>query len=194
MKTHICFILFLFCTINSYSQPAYKITHGIKAGVAFADIKMNYVNNSSSPGIKMKTDIVVGSYLNIAANKHLVFQPALLYVGKGTRDSRQDFYSYPYKFNYLEIPLNMLYKSQVKNGIYFIGGGLSPAFLLNNKEFRNEIKSFDLGINVLAAYMLPIGFSINLGYTYGLVNLSNNKEYISNIQNRYFSIAAGYEF
>ena len=83
---------------------------------------------------------------------------------------------------------------QEKKGIYFWGGGLSPAIVLNRYLNGSEIKSFDLGINVLAGYQFPMGFSINLGYTYGLLNLSSNKSYISKIQNKYFSLTTSFEF
>jgi len=95
--------------------------------------------------------------------------------------------------HYLEIPLNIHYKAQTKRGIFLSGGGVSPAFILNN-YYGNQIKQFDLGINILTSYLWPMGFSINLGYTYGLLNLSSNKSYISKIQNKYFSLTAGYEF
>ncbi len=182
----LCSVLPLFLLVmNVYSQQERIVKFGVKAGVAFAALKQDYVDNSSSSNSVMKPGLIFGGFANIAISKSIFFQPSILYVSK-----RYDYYN---RNHYLEIPLNILYKAQTKRGIFLTGGGVSPAFILNN-YYGNQIKQFDLGVNVLVGYQLPIGFSINLGYTYGLLNLSSNKSYISKIQNKYFSLTAGYEF
>jgi Outer membrane protein beta-barrel domain len=192
MKKILCGV-FLLAVINVYSQSVNKLSYGIKTGLAFANTQKGYNNNSASE-IKVKTGFMAGGFLNFSLGKSLVFQPALLYVRKGGNEFTGNSYSIPFHFNYLEIPLNLLYKSGTGRGTYFLGGGLSPALHLNSEYYGSEIKDFDLGINFLAVYKIPIGFSINLGYTYGLINASSNKGYIKTIKNRYFSITVGYEF
>jgi hypothetical protein len=43
-------------------------------------------------------------------------------------------------------------------------------------------------------YEIPIGFSLNLNYTHGLVNVSGVREYMPVFRNRSFGIAVGYTF
>ncbi len=182
----LCSVIPLFLLVmNVYCQQETSVKFGIKAGVAFATLKQDYIDSSFSSNSVVKPGLIFGGFANIAISKSIFFQPSILYVSK-----RYDYYN---RNHYLEIPLNILYKAQTKRGIFLSGGGVSPAFILNN-YYGNQIKQFDLGIGVLVGYQLPIGFSINLGYTYGLLNLSSNKSYISKIQNKYFSLTAGYEF
>ena len=195
MKNKVLFTSLLFFAANAFSQPGSKIKFGIKLGVALAKSKLEYPDNSSYK-FQTKSRLIAGGYVDFGINKDVVFQPALLYVRKGVRETTQSQYNYGSNvlFNYLEIPLNILYSVPAKKGNYFIGGGLSPAIKLNNYLYGDELKSVDLGVNLLAGYKFSVGFSINIGYTYGLLNVSNNKEYASKIQNKYFSLAAGYEF
>lgn len=192
-KKFYCSILLLL-TMNAYRQQASTIKFGIKFGAAFAKNKLEFTNNSVPYNLKTKIGLMAGCYVDFLVNEKMLFQPALLYVRKGAKEQTGYTYSPSLIYNYLEIPLNILYRSPAKNGRYFFGGGLSPAFRFTNHLYGNELKSFDLGANVLAGYQFPMGFSINLGYTYGMLNVSKFKESISKIQNRYFSLPVGYEF
>ena len=195
MKKQFCIILLLFLTSNIYCQQVKKIIFGIKTGAAFAKSKMDYVSNGSSPNIKMKADIMGGVFVNIYLNKNISLQPALLYVPKGGRESIYSGEYYPLRYTYIETPLNIVYKTKASSGTFYFGGGLSPAFRIKSYLFGNDdVKDFDVGINVLAGYMVPLGFSINHNYTYGLLNLSIDKNYASKIQNRFVGVTAGYEF
>jgi hypothetical protein len=187
MKKQLITVIILFAALNVFSQQEDKIKFGIKTGIAFTNTKLVYVNDPPLGSLQTKNGFILGCFLNISFSKNVVFQPSVLYVGKGYNNY------YYYAYHYLEIPLNILYKTQTKSGIFLLGGGVSPAFILSTYS-GNQIKKFDFGINVLAGYQLPIGFSINVGYTYGLLNLSNNKNYISNIQNKYLGLTVGYEF
>ncbi len=190
MNKKILGILIVFFSINANSQTENKVKFGIKTGLAFSSTRQEYVNDGSPGPLQTKTSLLLEMYLNVAVNKSLVFQPAVVFLTKGAVNS----YGYGEGINYFEIPLDILHKLPVKNGMFFLGGGLSPAFRVSNYYSGDDIKQFDLGLNVLATYQTPIGFSINLSYTYGLLNLSNNKTYITNYQNRYLSVCAGYEF
>ena len=95
-------------------------------------------------------------------------------------------------YNYFELPLNVLYKLPSNNSKYYLGGGLSPAIKTKDYYYGGLTKEFDLGINLSAAFKVPIGFSINLNYTYGLLNVSGFGT--SEIKNRYLGLTAGYEF
>ncbi|MDN3659310.1 outer membrane beta-barrel protein [Ferruginibacter paludis] len=198
MEKKLCCTAFLFLAINLFGQSPGKVKFGIKLGTAVAKSRVEYNDdNTSTFKYRAKTGLIAGGYIDIAINKTVSFQPAILYVRKGVKEimqSSQYFYGTKMAFNYMELPLNILYASYVKTGNYFIGGGLSPAIKLSDYLYGDELKSFDLGIDVLVGYKSQMGFSINLGYTYGMLNVSDFKNYIKKIQNKYFSIALGYEF
>jgi hypothetical protein len=183
-------IVYLFLTLHIYAQSEKDIKFGFKAGLAFSSSQIEYQANIPTETSGTKTSLLLGIFLNIPVNKSLFFQPAVFFLSKGIKNQYGDNFGY----NYFEVPLNILYKSPAKNGMFFMGGGLSPAFKVSEYYNGNALKKFDLGLNVLAGYQSPIGFSINLGYTYGLLNVSTNKEEVKNFKNRYFSVSAGYEF
>ncbi len=193
MKKSCCFFLFAFFSTSIYSQQG-KVKFGMQMGAVFAKTKIEYVNQVNNLAYASKTGFTGGCYLNYTLNDKLLMQPALLYVSKGARQNFQNGFNYPMKYNYLELPLNILYKIKTGTGSYLLGGGLSPALKLNSIRSANEIKSFDLGVNALAIYQFTLGFSVNLRYTYGLLNTSAAKNYFNKIQHKYFSLTAGYEF
>lgn len=186
MKKITLIILIFFFSINASCQSETKIKFGFKTGLAFSSARQEYLNDAAPVPLQSKTSLLIETYLNVKIKESLYFQPALIFLSKGP--------SYSYGTNYFEIPLDILHKLSVKNGMFFLGGGLSPAFKVSTSYGSDDIKRFDLGLNALATYQTSIGFSISLSYTYGLLNLSNNKTYITNYQNRYLSVCVGYEF
>ncbi len=186
MKIKGSVIILVLFSLNVFSQPL-KVKVGIKAGISFANSKI--VSQGNYPSIvPNRAGLTAGGFLNIYPGKNLMIQPAVMFVSKGGR------YYDGLRMGYLEIPINVLYKPASQKGTYFFGGGFSPAFELNGDYYgyQPDMKKFDLGINVLAGYVFPIGFSINLGYTHGILDISNEETY--SLRNRYFAITAGYEF
>lgn len=175
-----------------------KIKFGIKAGVAIANTKVEY-NTTTTPGNgkpKSKLGAMAGVFARLALGNKACFQPELLMVGKGMKENNQNYF-YRNDLTYLELPLNILYKPSGSKGSFFIGGGPAPAFYIGENVFYSgyqSVKKFDVGINVLTGYELPIGFSINLNYTYGLLNISENKVDVPVIKNRSFGLTVGYTF
>lgn len=128
MKKKLCILPILVLAINVYSQQETSVKFGVKAGVAFAALKQDYVDNSISSNSVMKPGLIFGGFANITINKSILFQPALLYVRKGVYEKFQSS-RIPIPYNYYELPLNFLYKFKKKPGSYFLGGGVSPAFI-----------------------------------------------------------------
>lgn len=138
------------------------------------------------------------------------FQPALNFVQKGTKleqDDVKDIVTY----NYLEVPLNFVYRTQKEQG-FFIGAGPSVAFGLSGKEkysdFQNsadskvkfgsgddEVKSIEFGVNALAGYKFGNGFLFSANYNLGLSNIQNgSSDEMGTVKNRYFAFKIGYSF
>lgn len=174
------------------------IKFGIKAGVAIAKAKIEY-NSATSPGNsepKSKLGAMAGVFARMFLGHKAVFQPELLMVGKGAKEINQ-YYSYRTDLTYLELPLNILYKPSGSKGSFFIGGGPAPSYYIGENVFYSgyqSFKKFDLGINILTGFELPIGFSINLNYTLGLLNISQDTNDIPTVKNRSFGLTVGYVF
>lgn len=195
MKKQLFGILLLLSATSVFSQHTAKAKIGIRIGTAIANIKLEYPNAATSPTYSSKVGLLFGFFVNYSLTNTLILQPGLQYVRKGAKQNSSNSYDSKIKFNYAEIPINLLYGAAQKKGTLYFGGGFSPAFkLASHSAYDSELKNFDLGINALAMYQSTLGFSISLGYTYGLLNNSVVKTNVSNIQNRYLGITAGYEF
>lgn len=175
-----------------------KIRIGIKLGLAFSNVQVEY-NENMNPDIEESsthTGLIGGFYLNIELNKKLSFQPAVIMVSKGMNLTHQYFETRK-NLGYLEMPLNLLYKSTSSKGSFFIGGGPAPSVLPGRSHTYSgytDVKRFDFGINFITGYEIPIGFSLNFNYTHGLPNISGNKEFMPVFRNRSFGFSVGYTF
>lgn len=205
MKKLNLFFVIACCVSTCYSQGVWleesetsndKIRWGVKFGIAISNPAAQYLTDTIygfSNKTSSRTGIMGGFFLRAAINKKIYLQPEMLMVSKGIIgfDGRGK------SFTYLEFPINLLYNS---NG-FLIGGGPALAYLIGTHyyyySYANDgggFRKFDMGINFLAIYEAPIGFSINLHYTYGLLNTSNNKAVIPVSKNRCFGITVGYLF
>jgi len=95
----------------------------------------------------------------------------------------------------LELIPNILYKKASATGNIFIGGG--PFVSFNLDEYSEFIGKSDAGINLLAGYQLPIGFSFELNFNKGLIKQKSNNlstETPSNLTTGYFGFCIGYAF
>jgi hypothetical protein len=201
MKKQVVFIIAIFFSALSFCQnqaeevkPENDLRFGIKAGIAMANNL--FENKFNSSDYTYKVGGMGGVFLRTPLGNTLYFQPELLMVGKGTKQKNQGF-DYRIDLTYLELPLNVLYKSSNTKVGFFIGGGPAPSVFIGENLFyfgNQTSKSFDFGINVLTGFELPIGFSINLNYTHGLLNVTADKENIPMIKNRSFGLTVGYLF
>jgi hypothetical protein len=130
----------------------------------------------------------------VPLKKELIFRPGAEIVSKGIRQ-KSDFSSgdYPVRFTYIDFPLNILYKKNYTHGHLIAGGGPVVGVPIKDYYSAYPLKT-EFSINGLIGYEIAIGFSLNLNYTYGLSNASNDKQFISKISNRYLGIFLGYSF
>lgn len=196
-KQFVCLTSILF-SIASFCQEQetefHKVRIGIKQGIAMANTRLETIQNPEDHS--MKIGGMGGVFLRMSLSSNLHFQPEILMVGKGAKNTNQ-YYEYGTDLTYLEFPLNLLYKTSTSKTAFFIGGGPAPAFFLGENVFymgNLNSKSFDLGINLLTGIEMPIGFSVSFNYTHGILNVSPNKEYIPMLKNRSFGLTVGYLF
>jgi hypothetical protein len=187
-----------------------QVRFGVNAGVSLGTFK------SEEDGESMTTDsrlgVVIGATAEIPISESFRFRPGLQFVQRGGQE-KEEFGGFEFKtsiiLNYLDVPLDFIYKASAGNGKFFFGAGPSLGFGLSGKykeeedgdeyeedinfgDGEEEIKPFHLGGNILAGYELGNGVYIQANYNLGLSNLSN-LEGVKGKAN-YFGIRLGYNF
>ena len=204
-------------TAGAYAQT---ISYGVKAGLNLSKL------TSSGNGGSVSSETLAGFHLGgIVDFKFQSFsiQPGILFSTKGGSTSVTSSgtnggiftgsISAKTTLDYIEVPVNFLYRSVAGNGNIFIGAGPYIAFGVSGKSTLDtningqpdhqsenvkfgsadgEIKNPDFGINALAGYQLNNGFAISAGYGLGLTNLSNKDN--SKVKNQGFNFSLGYFF
>jgi len=163
-----------------------------------------------------------GADLQIPVAPEFYFQPGLMYIRKGDKNTSASSTSTT-SLSYIEIPLNMVYKAALGKGFFMIGLGpylaygisgsvktVSGLLTLDQKiTFKKAVRSednllvpyykpFDAGANLLVGYELEDGVFIQLDSQFGLLNI--NPEYKgftddqSSAKNTGFGLSLGYRF
>ncbi len=181
---------------------------GFTLGGTYSTVTAKLSGITISP--KYKTGITAGLFVDASLSNNLSFQPALNFVQKGAKSEQGEVKDIS-TYNYLEIPLNIVYKTQKDRGFY-IGAGPSIAYGLSGKEKYSdsqnsentkvkfgsrddEVKPIDFGVNALAGYKFGNGFLFSLNYNLGLSNIQNgNSSEMGTVKNKYFGLKIGYLF
>lgn len=195
--------LFLISTITNAQTARF----GFSAGAALAS------QSSKTSGISINSDskagLTLGVMSDISLSDAFSFQPGLNFTQKGGKFDFSDL-GFPgtgdvsYTLNYLELPLNVVFKANAGSGKFFVGAGPSLGFGLSGKlksgndeedvnfgsNAEDDLKPFDFGGNILAGYELSNGLFFALNYNTTLNNLSTESDVTT--RNRYFGIRIGY--
>jgi Outer membrane protein beta-barrel domain len=199
MKKHTCTILLTVMLISSASY-AQKTRWGIQAGATYSNITFSYDGEVESDDYK--PGFTAGIMMDRKIGKSVFFQSALNFVQKGTQ-SNDNSEKTSATLNYLEIPLNFVYRSKQESG-FFIGGGPGIGFGLGGtSKYGDDKESIDFGgdgnpdvveveANFLAGYMFPKKLQIALSYNFGITNLMDDDTFKT--KNNYFGLRVGYYF
>jgi len=192
----------LVAVITSYAQDA-KI--GVTAGIAVASQKFK------SSGVNISGDSKVGFTAGVLADlglsENFVFQPGLNFTQKGSKFTFNGE-TETQTLNYIELPLNLLYKTPAGSGSFFGGIGPVLAYGISGKakasgqsadihfgsSDTDDYKAFEFSGNILAGYELPGGFIVVVNYNLGFSNIINNADSGDSGKNRYFGIRLAYLF
>lgn len=153
----------------------------------------------------LKAGLVGDLYLD----RRLRFQPGIFYTQKGYRYSTI-LSDVDVKVNYIEVPLNVLYRAPIGNNVHFFGGGgpyvafgvggridsdPGPTYDLNfGKSRRDDFSALDAGLNFNAGLEFNPGFFLRANYGLGIANViptggSRNRQHMNG-----FSFTAGFLF
>ncbi len=226
MKKRISLITAIFlCAIIANAQHSGGTSFGLRGGVNFQNI-----NGKNSNDDKLKNDILTGFNIGINAEipvaPDFYFQPGLLFTTKGAKNEEVflgQTLSSTIKINYVELPLNFLYKPMLGKGHFLVGFGPYIALGIGGKadydgaglsrteeiKFKNTVqltdsrdvvyfKQLDAGANMLAGFEFGNRVSFQLNAQLGLVDINPKYEGISNdkatAKNTGFGLSLGYRF
>jgi hypothetical protein len=198
-----------------------------KGGVAIlGGVNFQNFNGKDFNGDKLENDLAAGFHaglnVQIPIAPEFYFQPGLLFSTKGSKNVTGQVTS-TYKLSYLELPLNLVYKSLVGSGYITLGFGPYVGYAVGGKavyesgfvdvtndiEFTNEVndgdplltpyfKPLDIGGNLFFGYEMASGLFIQLNSQLGMVKINPDDKRISdnktNIKNTGFGLSAGYRF
>jgi hypothetical protein len=187
---------------------------GVNAGVNFFNQTMKS-NGNKVDDLKMLTGFHIGVDYEIGVAPDFYFAPGLVFATKGAK-IQEDFlgeeYTSKWGLNYLEVPLNLVYKPVLGTGNlivnfgpylgYGIGGKVKAEF--GDEDFEEDInfgsgedddlKPFDMGANIGFGYQLGMGLSFKLNAQLGLINILPDGDSDNLVKNNGFAFSVGYRF
>ncbi len=182
---------------------------GLRGGINFQNLT-GKDNNGNDFSNKLTTRFHGGVNVSIPVATDFVVRPEVLYVGKGAKSPAGN----DYRINYIEVPVNLIYKPKLGNGNLMLGFGPYVGFGVGGKvEFTNgtehDVKfeenvtnpqagvayyrKTDAGANVLGGYDFG-RFSVQLNAQLGLANMYpefNGVEPNAKIKNTGFGLSLG---
>jgi|TARA_R110000737_G_scaffold2188_1_gene6158 hypothetical protein len=201
-----------------------KSTFGIYGGV-----NLQNINGKDANGDKLSNSLVIG--YNIGVNYEFpiatdfYLQPGIQFIKKGTKGPVTYANSGNYtidreiKLNYIEVPINFIFKPILGTGHLILGFGPYVGYAVGGKalfegtnapddtniDFRSTVsntdpnnliyfKRMDVGGNFFVGYELKSGLNFSLTSQLGLVNINSKTTSKLANQNTGFGLAIGYRF
>lgn len=186
MKKNILIVVALLSSLTLGAQ----VRWGIKAGFSSGNMRLKDQTQMTLFHDRMLPAYHAGVLADIPLSKSFVVQPALLYSVKGTKTINtfmtgmggNEEATTSYRYNYLELPVNFLYKGEAGRGKVFAGLGPYVAYGVGGKvtykgynagtkksrqiKFDGEdntnleelhANALDVGVNLLAGYEFKNG-------------------------------------
>jgi hypothetical protein len=199
--------------ITTAIASAQTVTYGVKAGINLANQSLR--NAGFSSGSKNLFAFNLGLIADIDKGSFAI-QPGLFFTTKGEQFKSSMAYASgasagdlttKYILNYIEVPVNFLYKVSMdqSSSLHFGGGpyfayGLSAKISSGGTDYRGSFgnnpndaiyyKNPDYGLNFVAG--ATVGrYIVDLQYGLGLANLAYSS---ATLQNRVISFSVGYLF
>jgi hypothetical protein len=209
MKKYIFVILTLI--LITRVATAQEMRFGVLGGV-----NLQNINGKDSDGDKLENTLIPGFHAGvnilIPVADEIYFQPGLLFSTKGAEIFYNQFDKI--RMNYIEVPLNLVYRGQLGNNFILLGLGPYLGYALNgnlitgdNKtklNFDNEVgvftasvmRRFDAGANIFAGYELGSGLFFTLNSQLGLLKINPDVAGDDDLswKNTGFGLSVGYRF
>ncbi len=197
MKKILVTLLSLCLTEAAFAQAAF----GIMAGPNFST--MTFKSGDTKSTTHLITGVAGGVFATLPLMPELYLQPALLYEGKGGSEQVSG-YRQNTRFNYLTLPVNLLFKPEMAGGEgkWMVGIGPYFAYGFSAKKSGKQIESFDPmkngfyrrfdgGVDVLLGAEFSNRISLAAKADIGVINVSNlGKAFFT--RNTSFGLMLGY--
>jgi hypothetical protein len=210
-------VSFAFAQRIETEKPAFGILGGVN---------MQTFNGKDNSGDKLENDMVIGYHVGvnvlIPVAPEFYFQPGLLFTTKGAKNTN-DLMTSTYSISSIELPLNLVYRSQLGNGFILLGFGPYVSYgIMGNAThdgsslsyesdivFKNTIesgdplttsyfKALDAGANVFVGYEMAVGIFVQLNTQFGMLNIKPEDNRLPDdeavIRNTGFGLSLGYRF
>lgn len=218
-------ISLVLCTTFSFAQT---ITYGIKAGANLSTVAFSGFTPGMAIDNQNRAGYQIGATVDIGF-QHFSIQTGLYYITKGGKAVEQYNYIDGFnqntnlhlnlntRYNYLELPVNLLYKLQVSPMVkIYAGGGPYLGYGINGTTtdhstgpsfpgdytnpvsfgrgyYINENKRLDYGINFIEGVEINKHYTIDLNYSLGIRNIGSQASDIAS-RNRTLALSVGYNF
>jgi hypothetical protein len=220
MKTKVI-ALISFCLLGTFISQAQNkkaaagtTTFGIRAGVNFQNLNGKILGVDRDNKIKVGFNVGVNAEVPLADEFYL--QPGLLFTTKGAKADNNA--NSRWNINYLELPVNFLYKPLLGNGHLILGVGPYIGYAVGGKlkskngdvdlnfdgsltmaelpKYAYTFRRFDYGGNLLVGYEFSNKFSAQLNAQLGLANISPKVDGLAKKDNKTkntgFGVSLGY--
>jgi hypothetical protein len=184
-----------------YQSQSVDMPQGIRFGFK-GGIQSTSQGFSGVSGLSAKSIIGFqgGAILDVPLGINTSLRPQLLYSGKGCTLTLNNV---AISINYVELPIDLLFKIPTSSGQFLLGGGGYFGSALNGKVGSLDAKigsgktdtftSTDFGLRFASWYDLASGLTLNVFYTLGLSNINPTigiNEPV--IKNKTFGVGVGY--
>ena len=205
--------------LSSTALFAQKSSAILKGGVNFANISNN--DDGGYDDNRMLTSFHVGVLADLNLTEFLALQPGLLYTGKGIK-LENDAQEVTFSPRYLELPVNLVFKTPTGNAKFFVGAGPYVAMGIGGKfkgegiiDFEEDIRfsdddpltpeeegagafrvrRFDYGLNGIIGIEAS-NLVISAGYGLGLAKIQSGSDSNDdqNNKHRVFNLSLGFKF
>lgn len=193
----------------AFAQEKGKMSFGILGGVNFQNL-----NGKLSSGDKLENDMLLGFHggvnVQLPIAPEFYFQPGLMFAVKGAKDTYTVLgteFTNEIKINYIEMPLNLVYKASLGNGFFMLGFGPYVAYGISGKQVFEgndltfergvDYNALDAGANIFAGFETAGGLFLQLDTQFGMMNINPDDENSSDqatAKNTGFGLSLGYRF
>lgn len=211
MKNKLVSIVLILVLSASFAiaQEKSKMSFGILGGVNFQNL-----NGKLSSGDKLENDMLLGFHggvnVQLPIAPEFYFQPGLMFAVKGAKDTYTvlgNEFTNEIKINYIEMPLNLVYKASLGNGFFMLGFGPYVAYGISGKQVFEgndltfergvDYNALDAGANIFAGFETAGGLFLQLDTQFGMMNINPDDENSSDqatAKNTGFGLSLGYRF
>jgi hypothetical protein len=118
--------LLLIVFVSAFSIANAQTKFGIRAGMSFSNVT-DKAENGDKAGTQSLPGLLIGFTADVHLTSDFYIQPALQYARKGFKQTSGGFYGSATNFrvraDYIELPVNFLYKPKVGMGRLLLGVG-----------------------------------------------------------------------